>query len=136
MKTFKQATAESTCLKRVTVCELYAADGTLLARESNRCDPPDGKCQRIAVSNQQAEYPESSTCNWTHSESMALQAVGQARPTRAVIYGHDFPCPSCERALRVKGVTAIEVVPAAEGCGLSLEEALANLPIQPCKIRK
>lgn len=105
-----EAALESTCRKRVVVCELYDIHGKLIACESNRCDPPGGQCTRMGVVNGQADYPAESTCNWTHAEIMALQAVGSSNaPHRAVIYGHDFPCPRCEASLRAAGVVVIEV---------------------------
>ncbi len=107
--------AESTCLKRVTVCELYAADGSLLARESNRCDPPNGLCCRIGVSNGKSDYPSHTNCNWTHAEVMALRSC-EGVPVKAIIYGHDFACPDCEDKLKARGVTSIEMVP--ERCGV------------------
>jgi len=113
---FAQVVLESTCQKRVTVCELFSADGALLARESNRCKPPGGVCQRLGVSNGQVDYPDASPCNWTHAEMVALEAC-RGVPTKAVIYGHDFACPSCELALRTAGVEQIEIIPVREGTG-------------------
>lgn len=116
-KPFINVAAESTCLKRVTVCELFAADGSLLARESNRCDPPDGKCCRLETQNSRGDYPSHSDCRWTHAEAMALRAC-DGRPGHAILYGHDFVCPDCEAALRAAGVSVITVFPKRDGVGL------------------
>lgn len=108
MKTLSQAAKESTCQKRIVVCILYDASGTPLAVESNRCSPAGGTCQRVGISNGQADYPVESTCNWTHAEIMALNALPKdAKPYAAVVYGHDFPCPTCEKALRAAGIEHI-----------------------------
>jgi deoxycytidylate deaminase len=110
MKTIEQAAAESTCLKRITVCEIYDEMSNLLARESNRCEPPGGVCCRMGVVSAKEGYPEHSTCNWTHAEEMAIRALlDRSEPHVAVIYGHDFPCPSCEAKLRAAGVEHIEM---------------------------
>lgn len=117
MKSWNEVAAESTCLKRITVCELFDADGILLARESNRCDPPDGKCCRLGTQNGQADYPSHSDCRWTHAEVMALRAC-KGKPGHAVVYGHDFVCPDCDTALRAAGVGVITVFPKREGVGI------------------
>ena len=110
MKTIEQAAAESTCLKRVVVCEIYDGQGELLARESNRCNPPDGKCCRMGAVSVQSGYPEASDCMWTHAEEMAILSLpDRSSPTRATVYGHSFPCPPCERKLRAAGVKDIYV---------------------------
>lgn len=118
-KTFSAIAAESTCQKRVTVCDLYAVipgyedsyrqPRILVSRESNRCEPPAGKCSRLGVCNSKADYPESS-CNWTHAEIRALAAnkSGLVADT-AVVYGHDFVCEPCEKALKAAGVKYIRV---------------------------
>lgn len=110
MTSFEQAVTESTCRKRIVVCELYDAEGTLLARASNRCNPPGGICARMERQDGQATYPTHSECGWTHAEVMAVAALTAGiSPTRAILYGHDFPCPACEDALRKAGVIDIEV---------------------------
>lgn len=107
---FADAVAASTCLKRVVVCELYDERGRLLATESNRCSPPDGICARLGQRDQQAAYPVESSCGWEHAEQRALAALyNDDAPHRAVIYGHDFPCPDCERSLRAAGVMLFDV---------------------------
>ena len=117
MKTWLQVKAESTCQKRVTVCEIFDKNGKLLARESNRCNPHGGVCERLAVTNGKADYPDAQ-CNWSHAEIEALNAVPDGeQPFRAVVYGHDFACPQCEVKLREAGVVVLDVVPQAEGCG-------------------
>jgi deoxycytidylate deaminase len=55
-------------------------------------------------------YALVSSCNWAHAEIRALASVPPgAKPTKAVIYGHDFPCPYCEIALRAAGIKNIEI---------------------------
>lgn len=118
MKSFNQAAKESTCLKRVTVCEIYS-DFVLLARESNRCEPPNGECSRLGLSNAKSEYPSSCSCSWKHAEIRAIAALpSNCSPELAIIFGHDFPCPDCEGALRKAGVKRIAICPDAVGCGL------------------
>jgi deoxycytidylate deaminase len=83
----------------------------LLAFESNRCDPPDGICRRIGRTDARELYPVESECNWTHAEIMALRALDEnAKPVKAVIYGHNFACPSCEAALHSAGINQIVIV--------------------------
>jgi deoxycytidylate deaminase len=109
--------AESTCQKRVVVCELYDEAGALIARESNRCRPTGGVCCRLGVVQTQANYT-GNECNSMHAEIRAiLQLTADDRPVRAVVIGHDFPCGECEAALLRFGVTIIEVVREAPGCG-------------------
>lgn len=116
---------ESTCLKRVTLCVLYDESGRFLAAASNRCDPPGGKCQRVGISQQKESYAIES-CNWTHAEIRAIEALPQgSRPKAAFLYGHDFICDSCENALRKVGVDSFTVVGEKYGAGLR-REALAS----------
>lgn len=111
-KTIEETASESTCLKRVVVCDIYDVDGKLLSRESNRCTPPDGKCCRMAIVSQKEGYPEHSTCNWTHAEEMAISALPSGSvPHAANLYGHDFPCPPCEQKLMAVGVKVITTQP-------------------------
>lgn len=113
---------ESTCHKRVTVCEIFDQHGTMLARESNRCNPEGGSCHRMTTSNTREAYPKDSECNWTHAEIMAINALSaSARPYSAFVYGHDFPCPSCEAALRARGVALIECISGRQGVGVRSE---------------
>jgi deoxycytidylate deaminase len=123
IKTIESAAAESTCQKRVVVCELYDAEGSLLARESNRCSPPNGQCCRIGLVSQKETYAEQSGCNWTHAEEMALNAMPPgSQPKMAIIHGHSFPCPSCEFKLRNAGITDVGVNK-HPGTGLRCAEA-------------
>jgi deoxycytidylate deaminase len=104
--------ARSTCQKRVVVCALYDRAGTLLTCESNRCVPPAGGCPRLGVVATREGYPEMAECQWEHAETRALGALpDDARPYRAVLYGHTFVCPACEASLQRFGVTEVEVSP-------------------------
>jgi len=122
LKSFHQVSQESTCQKRVTVCELLEpmrGSWQVVARESNRCDPLGGTCHRLGRADVQATYPSSSDCRWTHAERMAIAAIPFGRrPTRAIIYGHDFACPECVQALTAVGVTVIEIGRARTTVGL------------------
>ncbi len=115
MKTLEEAAAESTCQKRLVVCEIYDEYGKILAVESNRCSPTGGLCHRIGVVQTKADYDVTSACNWTHAEIMAIRALprGSYTPHRAVIYGHSYPCDACESALRRVGVEIIDIKPAS-----------------------
>lgn len=109
VKTYTEAVQESTCRKRLVICEIYNEAGELLARESNRCDPEGGKCRRIGVVQGKQDYPYESECNWTHAEIMAIRALPpDATPKSAVIYGHEFACNSCQSALSAAGVEYVE----------------------------
>jgi len=109
MKSFEDVLAESTCQKRKTVCELYDADGNLLSRESNRCNP-DGICHRLGVVQGKDNYDKSSNCNWTHCEINAIKSLPKDnKPIKAILYGHDFYCDKCEDALRLAGVKIFEI---------------------------
>lgn len=116
LRELARAAFESTCQKRVTVCAIFDAGGDLLAAESNRCEPGEassGKCTRLMRSDEREAYPLESDCNWTHAEIMAVRSLTSGRiPYRAVIFGHDWPCPACELALFEAGVEKIEVEPA------------------------
>jgi deoxycytidylate deaminase len=111
MKTTAEAIKESTCQKRVVVCELYGADNVLLARESNRCSPEGGICHRLGLSQSKENYDKESSCNWTHAEINALNSLPQgATPYRAVIHGHSFFCDACQEALGKAGVKVFEII--------------------------
>lgn len=109
MKSFEQASAESTCQKRITICEIYDVEGNLLSRESNRCNPTGGICHRLGVVQQKTNYDTGSACNWLHAEMNAIAHLKEGKPYRAVIYGHTFFCNSCENALRSVGVKELEI---------------------------
>lgn len=110
MKTFNEAVKESTCQKRVTVCEIYDKLGNLLSRESNRCNPDNGVCSRLGVVNTKSNYP-SIGCNWTHAEINAIDNLEvYHEPYKAILYGHDFLCDDCENALKAVGVLELEII--------------------------
>jgi deoxycytidylate deaminase len=105
VKTIEQVKAESTCLKRITICEIYDLFGNLLARESNRCNPPGGVCGRMGVVQNKKNYDKESTCNWTHAEINAINALPEgSKPYSAIVLGHSFLCDNCEQALKKVGV--------------------------------
>ena len=109
MKTFEEVTKESTCQKRITICEIINEEGFLLARESNRCDPEGGTCHRIGLVQTKENYDLNSHCNWTHAEIMTIRALPEgSKPYQAIIYGHQFFCDNCENELRKVGVTVFE----------------------------
>ena len=111
VKSFESAVSESTCQKRVVVCELYNADGILLSRESNRCSPAEGRCGRINIVQSKGAYDVHSDCNWTHAEIMAIQNLPEnSIPVEAVLYGHDFYCKPCEEALISIGISSFKLV--------------------------
>lgn len=112
VRSFEEVVAESTCQKRVTVCEIFDADGNLLSRESNRCNPKDHICQRLGVTQNKQNYDTESTCNWTHAEINAITKLPKdSKPYRAIIYGHSFYCDPCENALRSIGCKILEIQP-------------------------
>lgn len=110
MNTVEQAKCESTCQKRITVCEIYDRDGNLLSCESNRCDPVGGTCHRLGLVQDKANYDINSHCNWTHAEINAVNHLPpNSEPYRSIIYGHTFYCDNCENALRACGVKILEM---------------------------
>jgi len=110
IKSIEDAKTESTCQKRIIVCEIFDVDGKLLARESNRCEPEGETCHRIGVVQAKEGYDVNSSCNWTHAEIMAINALpNNSRPYKAVISGHDFYCDACEEALKNIGVEILEI---------------------------
>ena len=120
------AAGDSTCQKRVTVCEIYDVDGNLLACESNRCSPIGGVCHRLGIQSVKEGYPSVSTCNWDHAEARAVAALpADSRPYRAVLYGHEFLCGDCEVKVRGAGVDVIEIVPETPNTGVRPVDALA-----------
>ena len=109
-KSFTEVQKESTCQKRTTVCEILDEKGTLLARESNRCNPEGGTCHRLEVNQDKTNYDKESQCNWTHAEINAIAALPKdCKPFQAIIYGHTFFCDACEDALKKVGVTHFKI---------------------------
>lgn len=109
-KTFEEVKQESTCQKRITICEIYDKDNNLLSRESNRCEPTNGVCARVGVVQTKDNYDRNSFCNWTHAEIRAISSLPvQSQPYLSVLYGHDFYCDSCEEALKKAGVIELTV---------------------------
>lgn len=111
MKKFDEVYKESTCQKRVTITEIYDKKGTLLSRASNRCNPEGGFCHRLETKQTKDEYPIESSCNWTHSEIMAIKSLpDNCNPYKAICYGHTFFCDNCENELKKIGVVEFETV--------------------------
>lgn len=110
MKSLEEVIKESTCQKRITVCELYDENNNLLTRESNRCEPYGGTCHRLGTIQNKDNYDIESSCNWIHAEMMAVQRMSKnVAPHKAILYGHDFYCTACEDALKVAGVKIFEI---------------------------
>jgi deoxycytidylate deaminase len=111
IKPKEEVVSESTCQKRVTMCEIFDSAGNLLARESNRCSPSGGICHRIGVTNTKQDYPRESYCNWTHAEINAINALNTLdNPHKAILYGHTFLCDNCEAALKAAGIKEIIII--------------------------
>ena len=110
MRTLEEVKAESTCQKRVTICEIFDKEGNLLSRESNRCSPDGGICHRLEVNQGKDNYDVNSQCNWHHAEQRAvsLLPIG-SNAYRSVLYGHSFYCDACESALRGSGVEILDI---------------------------
>ena len=107
---FNQVVAESTCKKRITVCEIYDKDYNLLSRESNRCDPEKGICSRVGVIQKKQNYEIHSQCNWTHAEIRAINSLpSESKPYVSILYGHEFYCDTCEDALKAAGVEKLQI---------------------------
>lgn len=112
IKSFNTVISESTCQKRITVCEIYDENNKLLSRESNRCNPDGGVCHRLFLVQDKGAYDKESRCNWTHAEINAINNLPQnSNPYKAVLYGHDFFCDSCEKELRKIGIVDFLIYP-------------------------
>lgn len=110
INTFEQAVAQSTCQKRITICEIYDIEYNLLSRESNRCEPDNGVCSRFDVKQNKDNYDTESNCNWTHAEIRAIQSLpSNSKPYLSILYGHNFYCDACEQALKDAGVQIFEI---------------------------
>lgn len=108
----------SNCQKRRLVCVLYDASNRVVAIGYNSCTPPKGVCARLQIVQSKGAYT-GTECNTTHAEINALQQVRQQdTAVRAEIYGHDFACKPCEKALNTAGVWDIKVIPQGFGTGL------------------
>lgn len=107
---FNQAIRASTCQKRITVVELFAEDGRILSRGSNRCAPSGGVCHRLGVVQDKDNYDVINSCNWTHAEIITIEQLPEgSKPYRAVLFGHSFYCDACVSALRAVGVEVFEI---------------------------
>lgn len=110
--------ALSNCQKRVTVCILYDKECRLAGFGYNRCAPPTSGCARLTLSQSKSNYT-GDECETIHAEIMALRSIHPKRPpVAAVVYGHEFACPPCEKALRDAGILHIEIVLEGYGTGL------------------
>jgi deoxycytidylate deaminase len=110
IKEFDAVVAESTCQKRITICEIYDKDYNLLSRESNRCEPDNGICARLGVIQNKENYDVHSQCNWIHAEIRAVYSLpSESKPYLSILYGHDFYCDACEKTLKEAGVQKLEV---------------------------
>lgn len=105
MKKFEEVKIQSTCKKKITICEIYSEDGILLSRESNRCNPENGICSRINIIQDKKNYDKESNCNWTHAEINSINNLPKnSRPFISLLYGHSFYCNECENKLKKIGV--------------------------------
>jgi deoxycytidylate deaminase len=111
------AAASSTCRKRSIVCVLYDAANEVVSVGRNQCSPPEDGCPRLGVTSQKQSY--TNNCNPIHAEEDALRNLpSNAIPIKAVVYGHDFVCSSCEHQLRQHGISDISIQPDGYGTGL------------------
>lgn len=105
INSLKEVYSESTCQKRVTICEIYDKNDILLSRESNRCNPDGGICSRLGLIQNKSNYDVESSCNWIHAEVHAINNIPTgSMPYKSVLYGHDFYCDRCESILREAGI--------------------------------
>lgn len=115
VKSHVVAASQSTCQKRLVICEIYDINGQLIARESNRCKPGDEGCHRLKKSQDKENYSEESDCGWIHAEINAIESAKKnakdAIPYRAILYGHNFICFACEKALNEFGVYKFNIIP-------------------------
>lgn len=107
----KAVATESTCKKRPVVCILLSKDGRVVSSGANTCDPPNGFCTRLGMSQDKENYDITSTCNWSHSEIQAIANIPAGfKAYKAVLKGHDFFCQPCEDKLKEIGVEEFEVL--------------------------
>lgn len=113
------AATQGGCQKRVIVCVLYDADDRVVSIGTNRCNPPESGCPRLGIAYlDKSNYPQP-TCNTIHAEVDALSKLpANETAVRAVVYGHEFVCSSCEEILKEYGITNIKIVPDGFGTGL------------------
>lgn len=108
----------SNCQKRITACVLFDAENRPAGFGYNRCAPPTTGCARLGMKQAKEGYT-GDECETIHAEIMALRSAHPKRPpVSAVVYGHEFACPTCEKALKDAGITSIRIVPEGYGTGL------------------
>ena len=98
------------CEKRTVICRLYDANGVLISRGHNQCDPPGGRCARLGYIEMEQGY-KGKGCNSIHAEIDAISKLPEGtQPLNAVLEGHDFACRDCLSALHKAGVVLLEVI--------------------------
>lgn len=102
------------CLKRTVVCILTTAEGKVIGIGRNQCDPPQKmneawmsrrECARMNIVATEEGY-DGKGCNSVHAEINALKeaAASGEKPRAAHLFGHDFCCEDCRKALHAAGV--------------------------------
>jgi deoxycytidylate deaminase len=114
----EQFASVATCQKRKLVCVLYDENGHILSIGTANCVPPQGICARLQTVQTKDKYT-GNECNSTHAEINALaQLPENIEIAKAEVYGHDFACIPCEKALHKRGVWDIRIIPEGFGTGL------------------
>lgn len=101
----------STCQKRKVACVLVSRNGRVVSYGVNTCQPEGGVCHRLGLVQSKENYDVNSNCNWIHAEIDAIKNLPDGyKPFMAYLYGHDFFCGECEKALEAKGVEIFNIV--------------------------
>lgn len=96
------------CLKQRTRCVIVRADGRRY-EATNVCDVDGDVCPREAAGCATGEGYE--LCGSVHAEARAadLAAESVAVPGEAYLYGHDWFCGPCQRALAAVNVRVLHL---------------------------
>jgi deoxycytidylate deaminase len=100
-----------TCAKRRVRCEIVTNTGAIF-ESTNWCDKPQKTCPRLPGEN----YDKcKSICHQqAHAEINALNALKlngfTANEAKAYVYGIDYVCKECSRALFEAGIKEIRIM--------------------------
>ena len=106
------------CLKRHVVCIILDAEGNVLSSARNMCSPllklvdewsmrQRPTCARADIKAKEEGY-DPNGCGSVHAEIRAIAELPPgAKPYAAYMFGHDFCCDPCKKALKAAGVSHV-----------------------------